>query len=150
MTNEDRLGFAKLLLYAGEAFGEPVSDVRASAYFDALYDLSLDEVRAAIKHLIRESRFFPRPVDIRGVVRGTADQLADAAWGVREDCPGILKQLGVSGYDLRKMDLRDVLRLREPFRQLFKRNLERQRIAKLLAEPAEAANLGKKKVVHNA
>lgn len=137
MTESDRLEFAKQILYAGEAFGEPVNELRAAAYFDALYDLNLVEIRAAIRHLVRESRFFPRPVDIRGVARGTADQLADEAWAKRDEHPDVLAKLGISRYDLRRMDVRDVMRLREPFRQLFKRSLEVERFEKLLGTPMQ-------------
>jgi len=131
VTENDRATFAQQLFIAGEVFNEPVSEARASGYFAALSDLDVCDVVAGIVYAMRESRFFPRPADIRAFTTHTADELADIAWAQRKKHPEVLQMLGVHAYDLDRLDLRDLLRLREPFRQVFKRELaaeERERL----------------------
>jgi len=81
MTNIDALAFGKLMHALGQTFNEPVSEVRVEAYFDALRDLSIETVRQAVRQAIGSCRFFPRPVELRDLVLGTAADNADAAWG---------------------------------------------------------------------
>lgn len=73
--------FAQAMLVLGETFNEPVSDVRIEAYADALGDLEPGLVLAAMKSCIRESTFFPRPVEIRQRVLGTTEDRIELAWG---------------------------------------------------------------------
>lgn len=69
------------MLYAlGETFNEPVSEVRAEAYIDALSDLPTDALITACKRAIRESKFFPRPAELRELVEGSAVDRAEIAW----------------------------------------------------------------------
>ena len=57
----------------GEVFNEPVSETRIRAYWQALRDIPMSELVAAIKYTIRNNRFFPRPVDIREIIEGTPE-----------------------------------------------------------------------------
>lgn len=81
MTDTDRPAFARGLYALGETFNEPVSEMRAEAYFDALADLPIDAVLAAMRQAIQTGRFFPRPVEIREGIQGSTEDRAEMAWG---------------------------------------------------------------------
>jgi hypothetical protein len=80
MTDADRAAFAKGLFVLGETFKEPVSELRAEAYFDALRDLPLEPVLVGMRAANGSLRFFPRPVEIRELVEGNVADQADTAW----------------------------------------------------------------------
>lgn len=80
MRDQDRPTFARALYALGETFNEPVSEIRAEAYFDALSDLPVEAVLAAARQAIRTARFFPRPVELREAVDGQVEDRAEAAW----------------------------------------------------------------------
>lgn len=80
MTNGDRQAFARMIFALGETFGEPVSDLRVEAYFDALGDLPLEDVLTAGRSAIREARFFPRPVELREQIDGKVEDQSEIAW----------------------------------------------------------------------
>jgi hypothetical protein len=86
VTDADRPAFAEALHVLAETFNEPVSDVRAEAYFHALADMSFPGVKYAVLRALRTCKFFPRPVELRELVTGDPDARADAAWAalVRE------------------------------------------------------------------
>lgn len=92
MTDQDRPAFAHTLGLLGEAFNEPLSATRIEAYFVALGDLSWPQVERAALLVLREGRFFPKPVEVREAIVGTTDQAADAAWGA------VLAQVRRVGY----------------------------------------------------
>lgn len=96
MTAADRLGFAELMLGIGETYGEPVSDARMEIYFRALEDLSLDAVRAALNTLVRHSKFFPRPAEIREALEGNVDDRAEVAWNA---VLSLVRRYGWTGVD---------------------------------------------------
>lgn len=96
MTDQDRDAFARLMFALGDTFNEPVSEIRAEAYFDALRDLPTAEVLAAGRRAIAESRFFPRPVELREMVAGTADDSAEAAWNAMRQ---LVRRYGYLGTD---------------------------------------------------
>lgn len=80
MTEVDRPAFARALFVLGETFNEPISDLRAEGYFDAMRDFSLEEASAAIRVALRTCKFFPRPVELREMVEGDTDANADQGW----------------------------------------------------------------------
>lgn len=80
MTDDDRLALARTLKALGETFNEPVSELRAEAYFFALQDFPIDAVEAAARHAIRHARYFPRPAELREYVDGRVEDNAEAAW----------------------------------------------------------------------
>ena len=83
MTQDDRPRLSKLLAVFGETFQEAVSDLRAEAYFVALCDIPIEALeRAGLRHM-RESRFFPKPVELR--------DFADPGWRRREENTRILE-----------------------------------------------------------
>lgn len=81
MTDDDRPAFARGLYALGETFNEPVSELRAEAYFDALRDLPIVDVLQAMRQAIKAGRFFPRPVEIREAIDGSTEDQAEIAWG---------------------------------------------------------------------
>jgi hypothetical protein len=80
MTESDRGRFGVLMLGLGETFGEPVSDTRMEIYFRALSDFELDAIARAVDSLVRTSKFFPRPAEIREAMTGSVDDHAELAW----------------------------------------------------------------------
>lgn len=81
MTEVDRPAFAEALFALGETFNEPVTEIRAEAYFDALGEFDVQSVTKAIRLALRQCRFMPRPADLRELIEGNRDEAADAAWG---------------------------------------------------------------------
>src|SRR5690606_33933929 len=71
---------ASLMLALSETFNEPVSETRAGMYFDALSELTIQEVEQAMRLSLRRSKFFPRPAELLELVSGSAEDQADEAW----------------------------------------------------------------------
>jgi hypothetical protein len=92
MTDMDRVDFAEAMLILCETFGEPISDLRTEGYFSALSDLPLPSVRAGMNQAMRGCKFFPRPVELRELIEGRAEDAAEAAWGA------VLKEIRRVGY----------------------------------------------------
>lgn len=92
MTEADRPAFAQALFALGETFNEPVSKVRAEGYFDALSEFSLAQVNGAVRYALRVCKFFPKPAELRELIQGDQDALADTAWGA------VLKEIRRVGY----------------------------------------------------
>lgn len=80
MTAQDGSAFGLRIAALAEALGEPMSDLRTEAYFGALSDLPLAAVIAAMQAALTTCRFFPKPVELRELVEGTAQDGAEAAW----------------------------------------------------------------------
>jgi hypothetical protein len=79
MNQSDYLEFAQYLTGAAEALDAQLSEVRLRTYFQALIDLSIGDVKSGITYLVRYSRFFPKPVEIREAVFGKAEDRAIVA-----------------------------------------------------------------------
>jgi hypothetical protein len=80
MTHHDRPGFLQVMCALGEAFDTQISDSRLEIYFQALSDLTLDQVREAARAHVQLSKFFPKPVELREAVSGRIEDRADEAW----------------------------------------------------------------------
>lgn len=81
MTATDTKAFGEALYVLGEAFGEPVTALRAEAYFLALDDLPLEAIIAAMRVSMKTCRWFPKPVELREHLDGHQDTNGDLAWG---------------------------------------------------------------------
>jgi len=55
--------FARTVVILGEVFDRPTTDVLIEAYWDALRSWPMDALEGGARELIREGRFFPRPVE---------------------------------------------------------------------------------------
>lgn len=80
MTDADRPEFVKGLAVLGEAFNEPLSELRGEAYFDALSDLDVTAVLIAMRAALRSCTFFPKPAELRRLVTGSPEDRAEMAW----------------------------------------------------------------------
>jgi hypothetical protein len=79
MTPHDRPRLAQFLAVLGEAFGEPVSELRAEAYFVALSDLPMEALEQIGRQALN-AKFFPRPAELRQLAEGTSEHSAELAW----------------------------------------------------------------------
>lgn len=80
MTPADRPRLSRALLVLSETFNEPISEVRAEAYFVALADIDIDVIELAVRHALRSCAFFPKPVELRNLVSGSLEDRAELAW----------------------------------------------------------------------
>ena len=76
MTDSDFLEFATYLTGTAEVFDAQLSKVKIDFYFNALKDLTIAEINTAINHIVRTSRFFPKPAEIREAVYGKPEDRA--------------------------------------------------------------------------
>ena len=95
MNGQDRAAFAKAMVVLGETFNEPVSDGRIEAYFDALSDLDIEAVLVAVRVSLRTETFFPKPINLRNLVLGSASDRAELGWAELMD--GV-RRVGYTGY----------------------------------------------------
>src|SRR4051812_30643843 len=72
--------FAALLFAMGEAYNESVSPERVELYCGAMDDLPSDRVMAAARAHLKNSKFFPKPADLRELVIGNVEDQAEIAW----------------------------------------------------------------------
>lgn len=82
MTEQDRKDFNVALATLATLFEKALSKPLMDAYFDALTDLPLDSIRTAFQRVMASSKFFPKPVEIRELIEGNADDRANRAWDV--------------------------------------------------------------------
>jgi len=89
VTAADRERFAAILGVLAETFAETLSPARAEGYFQALADLEIGEVEDAARSCMRACRYFPRPIELREALHGSAEDVAELTWarflgGVRD------------------------------------------------------------------
>jgi hypothetical protein len=80
MTKNDITRFTVAILRLAEIVGEAVSEPRLKAYFDALSDLSIEQIEEAARRLMNTSRFFPKPIDFREALQGSVTDQGEQAW----------------------------------------------------------------------
>lgn len=80
MTAEDSAQFVLKLTALGEIFGVKISAARAALYFEALADLSLEDVLRGLKAAAQGNQFFPKPVEIRTLAVGDSEDRIEDAW----------------------------------------------------------------------
>lgn len=91
MTDRDRPRFAECMATLATVFAEDVSTARATAYFVALSDVEIESVVGAVEEHIRQSRFFPKPAELRA--RIAPQRLAPSE--LLEHLVGILRRSSV-------------------------------------------------------
>lgn len=99
MTESDRTEFSKILFGLGEVYGEALSKPRMDAYFAALSDLTIEQFDSAASHLMRSSKFFPRPAEILEAARGNIEDQANRAWSTFLDAAADAGYASVRFYD---------------------------------------------------
>lgn len=65
MTAEDGQAFAALIGRLVEVYQHPLSDVLVETYWEALQDYELEYLEPAAAEIIRISKWFPKPVELR-------------------------------------------------------------------------------------
>ena len=80
MEEREYNSFAEVLTALAELFDTELSASKVRLYFEALRDLSLEEVRHAGNLIARLSKFFPRPADFREYVEPDLETRASIAW----------------------------------------------------------------------
>lgn len=80
MTQADSAPLLERLIGLSEVFRTPLSPAAQQLYFEALQDLDVAPVLAALSTLARTARFFPKPADIRQLVEGDAEARIEQAW----------------------------------------------------------------------
>jgi len=80
MRGEDRPEFRDILAGMSEIFGKEISRIGMRFYFEALSEFPIEDVRRAAGEAIRTLKFFPRPVELIELIRGSDRQYAAEAW----------------------------------------------------------------------
>jgi hypothetical protein len=80
MTRADAVVFARLLQGLAETFDVVLTVTRIELYFRALEDLPLETIQHVTSHALRESRFFPKPAELRAFLENTIPERAEMAW----------------------------------------------------------------------
>lgn len=99
MTRSEAPDFLKMLTALGELFGAKLSGAAQTMYFNALRDLSLEEISDGVANCSRKLRFMPKPTEIRENITsfGAASCLetdAAEAWQIARSA---LSHFGSSG-----------------------------------------------------
>jgi len=78
----DKKAFAEAMALLAEVYDREVSEQLVGIYFEALRELSIEELCSAIGNLIKTRVFpsFPKPAEIIVACRGTDDDRALRAW----------------------------------------------------------------------
>jgi len=80
MIRADSQPFLERLIGLSEVFRAPLSPAAQQMYFEAVQDLPLSPVLAALNTLARTAKFLPKPADIRALVEGDAETRIEQAW----------------------------------------------------------------------
>jgi len=91
MTTEDFEQFGEGLTTLAEVFDKPITPALIQIYFAALADLDAQTVTAAMMTAAGSLRFFPKPVELRELITGTAADQGQQAW---ESILGAVKRFG--------------------------------------------------------
>lgn len=78
---KSRKKFAELMALMGELFDKKISPLLAETYWKILENFNDNECEAAFKHVIKTSKFFPKPVDFLEYLHGDGDN-ATEAWAM--------------------------------------------------------------------
>jgi len=95
MNEQDKKKFHELMVGAGEVYGKDITKPLLSLYFNALEDLSIEQVSHAftshVKSTGKEGTFFPKPADLIRQIKGSeedrkasTDDRAMIAWACIE------------------------------------------------------------------
>ena len=85
MKTDDLKEFAQLMIVLCDIYGDPgkpLSDTKLNIYYESLKDLSIEEVRNAVIHIMREKlvHVFPVPAEIREAAHGKVEDRAEFAF----------------------------------------------------------------------
>jgi hypothetical protein len=72
--------FAARMVGLAELFNVEFSAARLALYFEALRDLSFDQVVMALNRAVKTCTFVPKPAELRTMVLGDDDERVEQAW----------------------------------------------------------------------
>jgi len=79
-TLEDRQSFNDCITTLFKSLGGEITDDIRYGYWIALEDIPLQQVQQACYLAIRNAKFVPRPVELRELIFGRAEDKAESAW----------------------------------------------------------------------
>jgi len=82
MNKSDHKDFAIIMARMAAAYQKEVSKMTAEVYFEELYDLPIDKIRTAVRHVCRTKKISTLPTigEIRGFIVKDVEELALEAW----------------------------------------------------------------------
>lgn len=80
MQEQDKVRFQTVLTGLAEVFNTELNPLKLKMYFQALSDLSIEQIEGVAGGLINTATFFPKPVDFRNALAGDVDTKAVMAW----------------------------------------------------------------------
>jgi hypothetical protein len=81
----DSAQFGALMAALCTTFDRQPSRLLIETYFNALADLTIEQVGRAAQLAISSCRFFPKPIELRELVESSPDDRAQAAWALLEE-----------------------------------------------------------------
>jgi hypothetical protein len=84
----DSKRFRDLLRGMARAFGSDIDTVTLDVYWLALSDWTLEELEAAAAHLLRNSKFMPRPAEFNALKKAGKFTAAEAWDAILQHCKG--------------------------------------------------------------
>lgn len=80
MRTADATAFLERLVTLAEVFDVVMSPARQKLYFDALKDLSIEDVISALNAAAKACTFMPKPAELRKLALGDDEDQAEIAW----------------------------------------------------------------------
>lgn len=80
MQKRDGKVFGDLLNACGEVYGQPVTDAQIKIWWAALHQYSIEQFTAALEHIVKTSKFMPKPAEIIEAIDGTIEEKSTNAW----------------------------------------------------------------------
>lgn len=80
MQVSDNTAFRHRLEALAEVFNTKLSAARIALYFEALRDLDLSVVVAALNDAVKVCKFFPKPAELREFALGNGEDRTETAW----------------------------------------------------------------------
>lgn len=82
MDERDSIRVIATINALAEFYKEQLSEIRLELYIGGLEDLTADEVDRAAKIAVKSLRFFPKPVELIELVKGSNTDIAEQAWQI--------------------------------------------------------------------
>jgi hypothetical protein len=79
MNAQEKKKIGEVIVGTAELLGREMSPVAVTLYAKAVEDLPFELVSAAFSDLVRQSKFFPAPAELREMVLGPPEKLEDLA-----------------------------------------------------------------------
>ena len=84
-SDERRMRMAAILAQFAELWDKQLTESLLNIYIAALEDLAIEDIEDAARDALRDSSYFPKPVDLRRLVGATDQDGAEQAWGALQN-----------------------------------------------------------------